>query len=70
MQKVIQNSKVVIPNRKILAIEDDPDDNKILECAVTAKVNCIVSNDKHLLKLREFENIPIITSDEFAEKYL
>ncbi|GEM_PF-6342315 len=50
--------------------KDDPDDNMILECAIAGNVDCIVSNDKHLAKLKKFRNIPILTPDEFAEKHL
>lgn len=70
VHRVINNSEVVEPSMKIDIIKDDPDDNKILECAIAGNVDCIVSNDKHLLKLKEYKNIPILTPDEFVEKYL
>ena len=50
-------------------IQDKIKDKK-LECAIAGNVDCIVSNDKHLLKLKKFRNIPILTPDEFVEKYL
>ncbi|MGM0365182.1 MAG: putative toxin-antitoxin system toxin component, PIN family [Actinomycetota bacterium] len=34
-------------------------DNRIIECAVSGKADLIVSGDKHLLKLKKYENIPI-----------
>ncbi len=68
--KVINNSEIVEPSMKIDIIKDDPDDNRILECAIAGDVDCIVSNDKHLLKLKEYRNILILTPDEFVEKYL
>ncbi len=69
VHKVIQNSKVVVPTKKISIITDDPDDNKILECAVAGVVHCIISNDKHLLNMKEYKSIQIITPNEFVEKY-
>ena len=68
--KVINNSEIVESSVKITTVREDPDDNKILECAKAGKVDFIISNDKHLLKLKKFENIPIVTPDEFVEKYL
>ena len=68
--KIITKSEIVEPSVKIDIIKDDPDDNKILECAIAGNVDCIVSNDKHLLKLKKFRNIPILTPDDFVEKYL
>ena len=32
------------------AVPDDPDDNRIVECAVEAKSEVIVTGDKHLLR--------------------
>ncbi len=43
-------------------VPDDPDDDHVVACAVAAKVNLIVSGDKHLLKLREFQGIRIVTA--------
>ena len=68
--KIISMSTIVVPKEKLTLVKDDPDDNKILECAIAGNVDCIVSNDKHLLKLKKFRNIPILTPDEFVEKYL
>ncbi|MBU3924295.1 MAG: hypothetical protein KJ592_05235 [Nanoarchaeota archaeon] len=37
----------------------------IFECAVEGGVDYIISNDKHLLKVVEFEGIKIIRPEEF-----
>lgn len=65
--KLIEMCVIVDPQRGIEAVQDDPDDNKILECAVEARVDFIVSYDNHLLKLKEFEGIKILTPKEFLE---
>ena len=57
--------EVVIVTSKINAIKDDPDDNRILECAVSAKADCIVSGDAHLLSLKHFKKIKIYSPSEF-----
>ena len=56
---------IVVPLAKLNVIKDDPDDNKIIECAETGKVDYIVSGDPHLLKLRSFEAIPILMVNDF-----
>ena len=43
----------------------DPDDDRILECAVEAQAQLIITGDKHLLTMRNFEGIPILTADQF-----
>ena len=68
--KIISMSTIVVPKEKLTIVKNDPDDNIILECAKAGNVDCIVSNDKHLLKLKKFENIPILNPDKFVEKYL
>ena len=47
----------------------DPDDNKFLECAKDSHALYIVSGDKDLLVIEEYENIQIITAKDFCEKY-
>ncbi len=61
IEAIISFSNVVNPEVEIDAIKADPDDNKILECAVTSGASCIVSGDKHLLELIEYGKIKIIT---------
>jgi putative PIN family toxin of toxin-antitoxin system len=43
----------------------DPTDNRHLECAVAGKAQYIVSGDRHLLELKEYRGIQILTPREF-----
>ncbi|MBN1356922.1 putative toxin-antitoxin system toxin component, PIN family [bacterium] len=58
---------LVEPEETIGEIQADPDDNRVLECAVAGVADLIVSGDKHLLSLRQFRGIPIVNADEFLE---
>ena len=69
VQKIISISKIIAPTRKINIVYDDPDDNKVLECAVSGNVDCIITKDKHLLKIKEFQGIKIVTPEEFLESF-
>lgn len=51
--------KIVYPNQKLTVVRD-PDDNKILECAKEAKADVILTFDKDLLTLKEYERIKVI----------
>lgn len=53
--------------RKISVIKEDPSDDKFLACAVACQASFIISGDKHLLKLKEFQGIPIVYPKEFLE---
>ena len=61
VEAIISFSDIVNPEIVIEAIKADPDDNKILECAVAAGASYIVSGDNHLLELKEYGKIKIIT---------
>lgn len=55
---------IIEHNIEIEEIKEDPDDNKILECAVCSFSDYILTYDKHLLDLREFLGIKIVTPEE------
>jgi len=46
----------------------DPQDNKILELAVSGKASCIISGDQDLLVLHPFREIPIVTPRDFLDE--
>jgi hypothetical protein len=46
-------------------IGDDPEDNRVLECAVTAGASFIISEDKHLLALKEYQGIVVLSPSTF-----
>jgi putative PIN family toxin of toxin-antitoxin system len=48
----------------------DRDDDFILACALEEQVDCIVSGDPHLLDLKTYRDIPILTPKEFVETML
>jgi len=64
---LLQLAEFVTPAEQVLVIVADPTDNKFLEAALAGQVDFIVSGDKHLLDLKEFHSIPIITGREFLD---
>jgi uncharacterized protein len=53
------SATLVSPKTSLHAVKADPDDNMILECAVTARAQLIVTADAHLLKLNPYRGIGI-----------
>jgi len=49
------------------AVKADPDDNKILACAIEAHADFIISGDHHLTDLKEYKNIRIVNPDAFLK---
>jgi uncharacterized protein len=51
---------VVEPEVELSVLDDDPD-NRVLECAVAAGAAAIVTGDKELLSLKNYEGVGIMT---------
>lgn len=66
---LVQALEIVEPATTVTLCRD-PDDNKFLGCAKDAKALYIVNGDKDLLVLEQFEDIEIITTKEFCERYM
>ena len=56
-------------SKQFMAVQDDPDDNKFIECALECKANYFISGDRHLLNLKEYEGTKIIKSSEFLKVF-
>jgi len=62
-------SETVTPKRRLDVVKEDDADNRILECALEAKADYVVSGDRHLLRLREHEGTKIVDSDQFLKEF-
>jgi uncharacterized protein len=60
---------VVVPRISLQVVAGDPDDDRILECAITGKADLIVSGDRHLRRLKSFEGIGIVRPIDFLRIY-
>ncbi len=49
-------------------VSADPDDDIFILCALEANAKYIVTNDRHLLALKTYGNIPIIRLEEFFDR--
>ena len=52
-------------------ITEDPDDNKFVDCAISANANYLVSNDAHfrILKTNDFPRVAVMSLDEFSSSF-
>jgi len=58
-------SSLVDVKMHVRAIEEDPSDNHVLACAKEAGAQFIISGDRHLLQLGQYEGIKILTAATF-----
>jgi putative PIN family toxin of toxin-antitoxin system len=61
----IRNFSEEVHSQERLAIIVDDPDNRILECAVAGQADFIISGDKHLLNLKNFQGINVVTPADF-----
>ena len=57
----------IIPWKRINNGSRDEKDNKYIECGIAADVDYIISGDIHLLELKEYEGIKIVTAKNYLE---
>ena len=69
LRAIAATSKIVEPIEKLTVVNEDTEDNKILECALAAGAEIIVSGDKHLLDLRKYGKTRILTPRELFDSY-
>ena len=70
LQYLVHLSENVTPTKEYEAVKQDLSDNKFIDAAYEAGVQYIVSSDKkHLLKLKKFKEIPIVSPADFLNDF-
>jgi putative PIN family toxin of toxin-antitoxin system len=57
----------VVPTKHHHLVNDDPSDNLVLDCAVAAEADYLVTGDDHLLQLKKCGSVKIVNSQQFVE---
>jgi uncharacterized protein len=60
---------LVVPTETLRVVPDDPDDDRVLECAVAAACHRVVSGDGDLLRMGEFRGMKIQRVAEFLADF-
>ena len=66
-ERIKSITKLVTPSQTLNVIDYDSADNRILECAVEAGSEFIVSEDKDLLRLKEHGNARIVRAADMID---
>jgi putative PIN family toxin of toxin-antitoxin system len=67
LASLVRKSKIVTPSSRFKVISEDPDDDVVLNTAYNGKADYIITGDKHLLALKEFKRIKIVTVTQMLE---
>ncbi len=65
---VLASFHVVEPGVGLEVVEDDPDDDAILECAVASDADYVVSGDSHLRDLDTYRDIDVVSPATFLDE--
>jgi uncharacterized protein len=68
LRQLARFTEHVQPTRTLNVIQEDPADNRILECAKAGDVDYIISGDRHLLRLKQHGGTPIIKVADFMRR--
>ncbi len=62
-----QTFTLVVPDQTLNVVAADPDDNAVLEAALGAGATHVVSGDRHLLDLRSWQHVRILSPAQLLE---
>ncbi len=65
VERIMSLSEIVEPSKHFSIIQNDPDDDTFLDCAIEGNAEFIITQDHHLLNLKEFKGIKIVTPSDF-----
>ena len=60
--------ELVLPVRRFKVVSSDPDDDRILEAAVAAEAEIVVSGDRHLLSIGSWNGIRIVSPGDLLRQ--
>jgi uncharacterized protein len=66
LRNITSFAEHVEPRQHIDIVKDDPTDNRILECAAASGSDYLISGDKHLLKVGQYQGVKIMAPAEFV----
>lgn len=70
IDEIVGFSRIVVISNTLQVVESDPKDDMIVECGVIGKASHIVTGDKkHLLPMRRYQNIDIVTATDFLTMF-
>lgn len=70
IDEIVGFSRIVVIPNTLQVVEADPKDDMIVECGVVGKASLIITGDKkHLLPMRRYQNIDIVTATDFLTMF-
>lgn len=65
IKSIAKIGTVVTPRMRLYVVKKDKNDNKVIEAAVEANADFIVTGDRHLLDIGDYKHIRIISPAQY-----
>ncbi|MBI4149287.1 putative toxin-antitoxin system toxin component, PIN family [Candidatus Woesearchaeota archaeon] len=65
---LLEKSLLVFPAQPLSVVQADPKDDKFIEAAVAGNAQYLVSRDRHLLNIQKYQQITILSPEEFLKR--
>lgn len=69
LKTIAKTAILVTPKMKLQIVKKDKNDNKILEAGIESGANFIITGDKHLLDIKKYKSIKIVSPSQFLSLY-
>lgn len=70
IKTLAKTATVVSPKKRLNIVKADKNDNKIIEAGIEGAAKYIITGDKHLLKIKKYQSVEIVSPVEFLSIYL
>lgn len=65
----MRNLAEIVRTHSQVTVCHDERDNKVIECAIDGKADCIISGDLHLLGVESYKGVKIMTVSDFLNDF-
>ncbi|TDA30233.1 MAG: putative toxin-antitoxin system toxin component, PIN family [Hadesarchaea archaeon] len=69
VRRLLKEAEEVEVREELPLLMEDPDDNKLLNCALWGKADYLITNDRHLLKFKEYLGVKIRRPSDFLKEW-
>ena len=67
LEAILRVARVIEVDNSVGVVNEDPTDDKFIECALAGKADYVVTGDHHLLELGSYQDFKIIRVSEFLQ---
>ena len=68
-QEILPYFEIVTVKPGRVIVQEDPSDDMFIRCAIDGKAKMIISGDQHLLALRSYGKVKILTPSQFLKQF-